>query len=84
MSSSLFNSFLTDSEITTNALTTIPRLWSGLATAADSKTAGCDINADSTSKGPIRYLKKVSKSSTNISNGTELIFSASKKSFLLF
>lgn len=35
---------------------TSPRIGSGLLTTADSETAGCCINALSTSNGPIRYL----------------------------
>ena len=52
-----FNLFFVLSDNKTNAFTTIPRRLSGLATTADSNTAGWDINADSTSNGPIRYLE---------------------------
>lgn len=40
---------------TTNAFTTSPLVESGLLTTAVSTTAGCSINAFSTSDGPIRY-----------------------------
>src|SRR5262249_23564872 len=53
---------------TTNAFTISPRTGSGLATTADSSTAGCSRSALSTSKGPIRYPAEMMTSSARPTN----------------
>ena len=44
------------------------RSGSGLATTADSATAGCSTRADSTSNGPMRYEAEMITSSSRLTN----------------